>query len=151
EDDLYRIYISSEDEKRTVLYTYDIHDEINKYADVAEAGFDFYPKSNNADIGELNITWEFSDAPAQDIHAFLHGDEGASVQVKPSEVAYHHDQFKSVMSAEVRSVFPSIVVSDLAMKKDKEMGEKIIPEETTLLEKKTLYEDQLQSILPYAL
>src|SRR5699024_6183975 len=149
EDDLYRIYISSEDEQRTVLYTYDIHEEIKKYADVAEVGFDFYPKSNNTDIGELNITWDLSDAPEEDIHAFLHGDEGASVHVNPSEVSYHHDQFKSGMSAEVRIVFPSIVVSDLPMKKDKKMGEKIIQDETTLMEKKELYLDRLQSIFPY--
>lgn len=151
EDDLYRIYISSEDEKRTVLYTYDIHDEIKKYADVAEVGFDFYPKSNNADIGELNITWDVRNAPEEDIHAFLHGDEGATVQVNPSEVSYHHNQFKSGMSAEVRIIFPANVVSDLPLKKDKHMEEKIIQDETTLMEKKELYLDRLQSIFPYAL
>lgn len=149
EDDLYRIYISAQDEQKTVLYTYDIENEIKKYVDVADLLYDFYPSSNNVDLGTLTITWELGDKAGNDIDAFVLGNQQGEIELHGSEVVYHHDQFEAGMSAEVRIVFPAASVPGMSLKKDKQMGKKIIQNEQMKRTKREQYDDRLSNLLPF--
>ncbi len=150
-EDLYRIYMSAEDEQKTVLYTYDIKNEVKKYTDVADLMVDFYPSSDEVDLGTLTITWEFGSEAENAIHAFIRGDQQGTVEVNGSEVVYQHHQFESGMSSEVRLVFPAKAIPNMALTKDKSMGKEIIQDEQLILEKRDKYEDRLGNLMPIAM
>ena len=51
----YKIYTKSQDETKTVLYTYEIHGSIEKYKDIGKLHYSFFNKDNQTDINDLMI------------------------------------------------------------------------------------------------
>lgn len=149
EEDLFRVHLPAEDEQKQLLYSYEIANEIEKYTDVADLVYDFYPSSNPVDLGKLNIHWEFDQvSPDAEIKAFVRGDDEAAVHVTDTGVIYTHESFKSGMSAEVRLIFPATFVNALPLKTDSLMGEKIIKEELMKMDKREMYSERLKGIQP---
>lgn len=149
EDDLYRVHMPAENEEKTILYTYEIKNEMNKYADVVDLMYDFYPSSNEIDIGILEINWTLPDeGKTEDIHAFIRGNDEGTVDVHGFEITYEHESFEGGMSSEVRIVFPADAVPRLSLTKDKQMGATIIQEEKMNIEKKEKFTERLEHLQP---
>lgn len=149
EEDLFRVHLPAEHEQKQVLYTYELANEIVKYTDVADLIYDFYPSSNNNDLGELVIQWTFDQSLSMDdVYAFVRGDGEANVQVSNAGVIYVHEFFRAGMSAEVRIIFPAESVAALPLKNDSLMEEKLVNEEQMKIDKRYMYADRLKEVQP---
>src|SRR5699024_8848513 len=86
----FKIHTKSENEKKRVLYTYDVDNIVDKYEDVAFLNYRFFDEDNESDLHNLYIRYRFPDSLVQKDHAYLHDYTGeAELDKNVDEFVYH--------------------------------------------------------------
>src|SRR5699024_2895888 len=92
DESTWKIYSSSKDETKQVLYSYTIEGSVKKYQDVADLTYSFFDESNETDLNHVKIAIHTPENMANEhTHYFLHGDAGGELTAQGNQIIYTND------------------------------------------------------------
>lgn len=148
EADQFKIYTSSNNETKHVLYQYQVKGSLNKYTDTAEITYDFFDEENETDLHHLTITLM---TPEQTIsertHAFSRADSG-ELTISDDKIVYRNEYLKAGESTRMQLVFPASELTDMAITKDKAMYDEILAKEADYLQRLEQVDKKMADLVP---
>src|SRR5699024_9300456 len=108
DDQLLKIFTDSKDETKSVLYSYEVHDSVDKYADVANLTYAFFDESNETNLNNVEIKVHLPNKASQkDFHVFLHSDVKDELVQTEDTVHYMAQVLKKGETSEICLVYPA--------------------------------------------
>lgn len=149
DDKLLKIFTDSDDETKSVLYSYEVHGSIDKYADVANLTYAFFDESNETNLNNVEIKVHLPDKASQkDFHVFLHSDvKGELVQTEDT-VHYMAQVLQEGETSEMRLVYPAKQMAHMDVTKNKEKESDILAAERELASKRKHLDEKMSNITP---
>lgn len=130
EDHEYKIHTKSQDETKTVLYTYEIHGSIEKYKDIGKLHYSFFNKKNETDINDLMIALELPESVNfEDLHMFLREAGDGSIEEYTNALLYTNDFLPAKEDSYITFLFPSSLLSDMDVTENENMLAQTLEEE----------------------
>ncbi|HLR14278.1 MAG TPA: DUF2207 domain-containing protein [Bacillota bacterium] len=150
EDSTWKIYSSSEDETKQVLYSYTIEGSVKKYQDVADLTYSFFDESNETDLNNVEITIHTPENMVNEEHTqfFLHDDVGGELAAAESHLIYTNELLAAGDRSEIRLIFPAEELSDMKVTKNKQMEDKILSAELELIERAEHLDQNIDKLVP---
>src|SRR5690625_1562844 len=150
EDSTWKIYSSSEDETKQVLYSYTIEGSVKKYQDVADLTYSFFDESNETDLNNVEITIHTPENMVNEEHNqfFLHDDVGGELAAAESHLIYTNELLAAGDRSEIRLIFPAEELSDMKVTKNKQMEDKILSAELELIERAEHLDQNIDKLVP---
>lgn len=149
EDSTRKIYSTSQDETKQVLYSYTVKGFVKKYQDIADIRYTFFEKSNETDLHDVEISVHTPENILNEkTDFFLHGDGGGELTATEGHVVYKNALLAAGDSSEIRLIFPATELSNMEITKDKQMGEKILTAELELIERGEHLEQNMEKVVP---
>lgn len=132
DDDMWKIYTESNNETKKVLYSYEVHGSVTKYEDVADVTYAFFDSDNETDLGNVMISIHTPHQTDENMHYFLHDDEGGKVSAVDSGIQYTNSTLQAGKDSEIRMLFPAEQLSGMEIDEHKEMELAILQAEEEL-------------------
>jgi len=152
DDQLLKIFTDSEDETKSVLYSYEVHGSIDKYADVTDLTYAFFDESNETDLNNVEIKVHLPDKASQkDFHVFLHSDVRGELVQTEDTVQYLAQVLKEGETSEMRLVYPAEQMAQMDVTKNKEKESDILAAERELASKREHLDEKMSDITPLIL
>lgn len=122
EEEQYKIYQTAANESKSVLYTYDIHDSVKKYADVGKLVYSFFDSNNESDIHHLSITISTAATvnPA-DIYGYVREKDEGKTTIDGQMLTYENDLLRAGQDSYLTFLFPEHAVNEMKLTKDKQI------------------------------
>lgn len=150
DDEDYKIYTSSENETKTVLYDYDVEGAVKKYSDVGTTLYTFFKKTNDTDIHDLNITLHSpSNSITDDTFAYLHDEDPEKLAIENEGVTYYTALLKEGASVPIRFIFPTEELQEQSLTEDAPMKDRIIKSEEDLAKKYAHLDENMKHVKPF--
>lgn len=148
ENNTYKIFSDSKNERKHILYQYEVRGSVNKYLDTAEITYDFFDQSNESDINRLMITFTTPDQMISNkTHAFLRTDAG-KLSMTDHNIQYTNELLKAGEHTRVRLIFPAEELSGMELTKNKKMYDKILTEENDYIYKLEHLNQKMNDLMP---
>lgn len=126
----YKIYTKSQDETKTVLYTYEIHGSIEKYKDIGKLHYSFFNKDNQTDINDLMIAIVLPESVnMDDLHMFLREEGNGSIEEYTNALVYTNDLLPAKEDSYMTFLFPSSLLSEMDITENESMLAQTLEEE----------------------
>ncbi len=126
----YKIYTKSQDETKTVLYTYEIHGSIEKYKDIGKLHYSFFNKDNQTDINDLMIAIVLPESVnMDDLHIFLREEGNGSIEEYTNALVYTNDLLPAKEDSYMTFLFPSSLLSEMDITENESMLAQTLEEE----------------------
>ncbi|WP_407271965.1 DUF2207 domain-containing protein [Radiobacillus sp. PE A8.2] len=152
DEEQYKIYTSSENETKQVLYSYDIVGSVTKYTDVADLTYTFFDSSNETDLHDVSIhLYTPAEAVTENTFFFLHAKEKPAVESYDGGIHYSYDFVSADQSYDFRLIFPADQLTAQPVDENKEMKSSILTEEQLLQEKYKNLDKNLNMMAPVLL
>lgn len=150
DDDMYKTYITSEDETRHVLYTYNVNGSVKKYNDIGTILYTFFDKSNESDLHNVSITIHPpSGNLTDDTYAFLHDEHVENLQTTRDGVHYETDLLEKGKEAPIRLIFTSEDLPEQTVTDATDMKETLLNEEAELAKRYANLDENMNTIKPF--
>src|SRR5699024_2783297 len=150
DNDMYKTFITSVDETKHVLYTYDVNGSVKKYNDVGTILYTFFDKSNESDLHHVSITFHPpSGNMSEETYAFLRDSDLDKLQETRDGIHYETDLLKKGESAPIRFIFPSEELANQNPTEEIDMKEKLLAEEKELADRYANLDDNMATIKPF--
>src|SRR5690625_1294673 len=149
EDSTWKIYSSSEDETKQVLYSYTIERSVKKYQDIADLTYSFFDESNETDLHNVEITIHTPENMMNEhTHFFLHDDVGGELAAAETHLIYTNELLAAGDRSEIRLIFPAEELSDMKITKNKQIEDKILSAELELIERAEHLDQNMEKMVP---
>src|SRR5690625_4717057 len=149
DDDTYKIHTASQDETKTVLYTYEVNGSIEKYQDIGKLHYSFFDKTNDTDINDLSIAIEpptpFNE---NDMYAFLYEKGDGSIEKYTNAIVYTNDYLPAKTDSYITFLFPNSALSGMEITNDKNILEKEIEAENDWQTRLTHLQENFDQLKP---
>lgn len=150
EDSTWKIYSSSKDETKQVLYSYTIEGSVKKYQDIAVLTYSFFDESNETDLNNVEIMIHTPENMVNEEHThfFLHDDMDGELVAAESHLVYTNELLAAGDRSEIRLIFPADELSDMEVTKNKQMEDKILSAELELIERAEHLDQNMEKMVP---
>lgn len=149
DDDTYKIHTASQDETKTVLYTYEVSGSIEKYQDIGKLHYSFFDQTNDTDIHDLLIAIEpptsFNE---DDMYAFSHEKSDGSIEKYTNAIVYTNDYLPAKTDSYITFLFPNSALSGMKITNDKNILEKEIESEKDWQTRVTNLQENFDQLKP---
>src|SRR5699024_2831031 len=150
DDQLLKIHTASENETKSVLYSYEVNGSVKKYADVADLKYSFFDESNETDLQNVDIAIRTpGNSSSENFHVFLHADNNGELIQTENSVQYKVPELEAGETSEMRLIFPAEQLPNAEILSDEEMGADILAEERELAKRRSNLHENMQEVTPF--
>lgn len=146
----YKSFTKSNNETKTILYTYEINGSVEKYRDIGKLYYSFFDKENESDIRDLTITILLpTSLNIDDMYVFLRekGDSG-SVEKYTNTIVYKNDLLPAKKDSYLTLLFPSSALSEMEVTEDKDMLNQTLAAEEDWQDRATHLQENFSTLKP---
>lgn len=150
EEEEYQIYTKSENETKTVLFTYHVEDTVKKYSDIGEFTYAFFDKASQNDINNVHITIYSpeKEAHTHEAYAFLKNSKAGNLTFDNKAVTYENEKLKHNDYPKIQFLFPASELKAMKVSKDKLMLETLLEKEAEWVAREENLQAKQNSVQP---
>ena len=147
--EVYKIYTNSENETKTFLYEYNIHESIDKYEDIGKLEYAFFDATNESDLHDITIAIHSpKNKISNDTHFFLREDGNGEITTSSDGILYKNRLLKAGEDSYITFLFPATELSAMKITKNKPMLETILNAEAEWASREKNLETNFTKITP---